>query len=234
MSGSVVLARLVDEARSALLSREFLRGELRYAPEDLQVWTEPVPEPVDLAPVRDLVREVVRTTEAGSAAADVAAAPRLRKVLPISRRLAADPGVWRFVAVAVAADLVRHRWPVRTLAATRQRFWRAGVRHDSNAIGRLWWIAELTRDGDDFSLATRVLGNANLATTLFARRLGWHRPVVEGFVRFFSRPGAPSVEATVPRFSAAVGTCLLDALGAEDVVALLERIARRPSGGAGR
>ncbi|RMG97525.1 MAG: hypothetical protein D6705_08570 [Deltaproteobacteria bacterium] len=224
MSG-LRLARLVPEARAFVLTPEFVRGERAYDPDELAQWCDDADEDVDLEPFVASVEEVLASAEPGTAKVDALAAPKIHRALPISRRTAADPGIWRFLAVGVAPGLVRHRWPVRTLATTRRRFWAPGMRHDSNTIGRLWWIAELTRNGDDYGLTRSVLESSNLATLLFVRRIGHHRPIVAGFVRFFARADAPAVEPLVARFSAVASTCALDALDADTVVAILSDLA---------
>ncbi|MFW5926204.1 MAG: DUF6339 family protein, partial [Myxococcota bacterium] len=167
------------------------------------------------------VDEVLRTTPAFDPAMDAEAAVRIHRALPLSRREACEPGVWRYLAVVHRPDFVRHRWENRTFAQTRARFWRFGTRPDSNAFSRLWWIAELTRDGDDYALTRAVLARQPLANNLFSRELSWHRPLVAAVVEVLgSQPSGP-LEAALGRLQKRLSTAAVETL---DPPALLELV----------
>ena len=55
---------------------------------------------------------------------DALVAPELHSLLPLTRREAAEPGLWRWLAVVHRPDLVRHRWENRSWAQMRRRFTR--------------------------------------------------------------------------------------------------------------
>src|SRR5690606_3886261 len=115
-------------------------------------------------------------------ALDAAVAPEIHQSLPLSRRVASDPGVWRFLTVVHRPDYVPHRWAMRSKAQMVRRYWDFGTRPDSNAFARLWWIAELTitkdASGDPYHLTRRVLGAQPLATAIFTRTLSQYAPAV--------------------------------------------------------
>lgn len=166
-----------------LVTEELASGAVSRWDED--TWrplTDEREQPISLDELDEHLARVMRDHEPFDPAIDAALAPRLHQALPLSRRDAADLGVWRFLAVAHAPELVRHRWEHRSWAVARTRFWAGGTRHTANAFGRLWWIAELTRQADSYELTTRVLGKPSLATVVFARTWSQHRPAVEAFV----------------------------------------------------
>ncbi len=218
------LASLAPEA-TGLLSPAFAAGDPeRYEPSTVERFVDACPEPVDLGPAAACVAEVIASTAPESPQADARLAPALHGALPITRRTAADPGVWRYLTVVAFPEYVRHRWGHRTWATTRGRFWRPGMRPDSNALGRLWWIAELTRDRADYELTVRVLARTTVANVLFTRRMSHHRPLVAAFVRVLADAPATVVEAAATRLSADLSTRVLEALDERALVTSLRGI----------
>jgi hypothetical protein len=155
---------------------------------------------------------------------DVLLAPRLHRALSLSRREASNPALWRFLSVVHRPDLVRHRWENRSWASMRARFWSAGTRPDSNVFGRLWWIAELSRDGDDYSLTEAVLGRPALATGLFIRGLSSHRPAVAACSHVLADASSAEVEAVLKALHKTLSTLLLEALSFEQLCELIARL----------
>lgn len=158
---------------------------------------------------------------------DATLAPALHRALPLSRREAADDGVWRYLTVIHRPDLVRHRWENRSWATMRTRFWRPGTRPDSNAIARLWWIAELTREGEDYSLTTAVLARQPLATALFVRDLAHYRPFTVAFVNAVEALAGPEIEATMSAVNRRLSTTAVEALSEGELRAMITE-AERP------
>ena len=103
----------------------------------------------------------------------------------------------------------------------RARFWSSGTRHTSNMLGRLWWIAELTRDGSSYELTERVLSKQSLATPIFVRSWSQHRPAVEGFVDTLHDAPSEDIEHAARMLSRYLATTPLEGLSRNDVVAAL-------------
>ena len=158
---------------------------------------------------------------------DVLLAPRLHRALPLSRREAADPGPWRFLTVVHRPDLVRHRWENRSWASMRARFWSPGTRPDSNTFCRLWWIAELSREGDDYSLAEAALSRPALATGLFIRNLSSYQPAVAACIHALSDANSAQIDATLKLLHKALSTIVLEALSFEQLLELVSRLRDR-------
>ena len=84
----------------------------------------------------------------GTRVADFEIAVALYEGLNITPVMAAEPGLWNFLAVALVPDLVRWRFPTHegvSLAATIDR-WLVGSRSNRQNFQRLWWRAFFLRD----------------------------------------------------------------------------------------
>ena len=124
-------------------------------------------------------------------------AESIHRALPLSRREAVGMGVFRYLALLRYPRLVRHRWEFRSLSSMRSRFWAPGCRHDSNAFSRWWWGAELTRDGDDYSLTSKVFARSALSTHLLNRKIADYRPALVAIVEELAPCTGPVIELTI-------------------------------------
>lgn len=170
------LMRLTSEGRRLVDSR-FLRGE-RSISEDVTEYVEPHPSDVsaDIEALASELQDVVDEYDTFDTHIDAAAAPVVHRRIDVSRRVAADPGVWHYLAVVEFPDFVRHRWEFSSETAMREKFLGAGTDLYSNALHRLWWIAELTHDEGDYTLTERVFRNQTLVNKLFDRWFARYRP----------------------------------------------------------
>lgn len=219
-----MLYRLSSDGR-CLVTQDLARGTTsRYALPDYQRFLEECERVIDLEHLDDAVDRVISETRSFDTAIDSIAAPRIHRALPLTRREAADAAVWRYLAVIERPELIRHRWEMRSWKTMRTRFWNAGTRPDSNTFCRLWWIAELTRDADDYTLTERALSRQPLATTLFVRQLSSYRPAIEAFIDVMYDATADEIERVVLRFSAALSTVVLEGQSANELRDLLQRI----------
>jgi len=200
-------------------------GEREYAPLLLELERRIALHALDHA-----VDLTLAATAAYEPASDVLLAPRLHRALPLSRREASSPAPWRFLSVVHRPDLVRHRWENRSWASMRARFWSNGTRPDSNVFCRLWWIAELSRDGDDYSLTEAVLSRPALATGLFIRALSSHRPAVAACCQVLADTSSSDVEATLKLLHKTLSTLVLEALSFEQLCELITRLRARAGG----
>lgn len=140
---------------------------------------------IDLTNVEALLAECQKRLEAGdfptAALSDSWLGPRLHASLRIPRRLAADPGVWIFLALSVGFDYALTRFGGET---KRTRF--AGSRQE-NALARLWWTTELFRNGPDYSPAEAALRNQDLINTVLKMDIAHHRPSCQALVQICRR-----------------------------------------------
>lgn len=154
-------------------------------------------------------------------------APRVHRALPLTRRQAADAGVWRYLAVVHRPDVVRHRWENLSWATMRSRFWSMGTRPTSTMFGRLWWIAELTRDRDSYELTERVFGRQALATQIFVRSWSQYRSAVDAFADVFQDAAGDEVEHGARTLTRRLATVPLEGLSRTELVEFLRKVRSR-------
>ncbi|WP_237536540.1 DUF6339 family protein [Streptomyces sp. SID5785] len=203
------LARLSDDAATSHLTEGLLSGREDVRCIDLDKNTEPLPpqERWRAQPIRDLVEDAMHAfrEEPSRPKADAWLAPRLHATLRLTRAEAADHDIWNHVALAVAPDYVvwrhvsrpRHGRP----SVNGDRF--RGVYH-KQAFARLWWAAELFRDGPDYGPVVTACGNQDvLNSVLRTAELVSHRPTALAIVDLLRR-GVVTSTREVVAVSAAV------------------------------
>lgn len=140
-----------------------------------------------VAPVRQLLNEARRRYEDDRAAADGWLAPRLHATMRMTRREAANSGLWNFLALVVAPDYVlwRHKGVTKEgERATADRF--VGV-HYKQTFARLWWAAEMFRDGDDYGPVVSACSIQDVLNTVLRFEVIDHRPTARAVVLLLER-----------------------------------------------
>lgn len=181
------LALLPATVASKYLTHSVLGGRERPPVVALQRASVPLPiEEVrwNSAPVRELIEQATARFDGARTHADAWLAPRLHATLRMTRSEAADPGVWNFLALAVAPDYVHWRHG-RAGAAAESTVPPARYtgNHYSQAFARLWWAAELFRDGDDYRPAATACGNQDILNTTLRLAVIDHRPTAQAIVQ---------------------------------------------------
>ncbi|MEI8410597.1 MULTISPECIES: DUF6339 family protein [unclassified Kribbella] len=172
-------------------------------------------------PVVELLDEAMQRFDGARAKADAWLAPRLHATLRMTRGEAADNRLWNFMAMALAPEYVvwRHRG---SESAPASRF--CGP-HYTQAFARLWWAAELFRNGDDYRPVETACKVQDVLNTTMRLDVIDHRPTALTIIRLVSR----LIEAEVPRVgdhvnalssavNAAGSTLVYDVLTSENVV----------------
>lgn len=176
-----------------------------------------------LEPVRVFLDEAMRRySPANAASSDSWLGPRLHAALRLSRREAGNRDVWRFLGVW-AADFVRWRFGPAAdeedvdRAAKTERFLGPTSKH---ALARLWWMAEVFRDGNNYSTAALALTNQDIVNNLFRMSISNHRPtalaalaVLPASEDGMSLPDGRRANALAKATNAAASTLLLDLIG---------------------
>lgn len=220
------LYRLAPEAL-CLVTDALASGAVeRYPPSAYERFLDEAPASFDLDALDQALDDIIATTPRYDGVIEQRAAPVVHRALPLTRRDASQPGIWRFLAVAHRPDLVRHRWAVERWATTRTRYWSPGIRHDSNVFSRLWWIAELTRDGDDYALTERAFSRQTLAIQVFIRRYAWHRDAVAVLLTELESAPPRVIERVTRDLLGALGTLVLDALTPDQIRSLVQELRR--------
>lgn len=183
------LGLLATSAVDPFLTEELLRAEQVHGGIDLAKVVEPLPEDDArwwVEPIRGLVEDAMFEFRDDRTRADAWLAPRLHATLRLTRREAADKRLWNHLALAVAPDYVawRHRSeptaarPERRIAAERFR-----GPADRQCFSRLWWAAELFRNGSDYEPVQVACENQDLIHTVLRMELIDHRPTAQALVR---------------------------------------------------
>ncbi|KQX82827.1 DUF6339 family protein [Streptomyces sp. Root1310] len=183
------LALLATSAVDPFLTQELLTGEQVHGGIDLAKVVEPLPEDDArwlVEPVRSLVEDAMYEFREDRTRADAWLATRLHATLRLTRREAADKRLWNHIALAVAPDYVAWRHlseptankPERRIAAERFR-----GPADRQCFSRLWWAAELFRNGRDYEPVEAACGNQDLIHTVLRMELIDHRPTAQALVR---------------------------------------------------
>lgn len=226
------LQRLTEDGRR-LITEEFLRGDLDYLPEDdVAQYTETVDVSNEVVELRELDRilaEIRREYDRFEPDIDAAAAAPIHRCLRISRRVASDPGVWHYLAAVRYPDFVRHRWEYNTKRAMTEKFLAGGQDIYSNALHRLWWIAELTYDEsrsseNSYDLTERVLENQTLANRIFDREFARYKPAAVACTEALVDEPTEIADKTTLRFSHALTNFQLEGLIEDELYEIITRI----------
>lgn len=208
-----------------LVTRELVSGQLPRHPE--QAWIDHVLDvdlDVDLDEFDRAIDRLLVTTDMHSTAIDRLAAVAVHRSLPLTRRQAVNPAIWRFLTVVHRPEFVRHRWEFLSWSTMRDRFWRAGIRHDSNAISRLWWIAELTVLDGDYGLTERALSSQTLAIGVFVRSFAHYQAAAVACIEALERQPPWVIEICLRRFNAYSSTIVLESRSAAQLRERLDEL----------
>jgi hypothetical protein len=214
------LALLSNSAGDTFLTEGLLSGEEVHSGIDLAKVVEPLPEDDArwwVEPVRSLVDDAMFAFDKEHTRADAWLAPRLHATLRLTRQEAADRRLWNHLALAVAPDYVVWRHlsePSRRVAA--ERFQGPA---DRQCFSRLWWAAELFRNGPDYGPVEVACGNQDLIHTVLRKDLIDHRPTAQALVRLL-KDGKVTTGREINGLSVAINaagaTVIYDALAPDE------------------
>lgn len=227
MQGEPKLYKLTDDGRR-LVGDAFLKGEVEIEGAELDQYLEAL-QPmgsVDLESLDARVNEVVGEYDEFDTSMDSALASDVHRYLDVSRRVAGEPGLWHWLAVVRYPHFVRHRWEYRSQQAMREKFLGAGSDLYSNAIHRLWWIAELTYDGedDDYSLTQSVFSNQTMVNKVFDRWFARYEPAVVAVCEVLQDEPSWVIEEATNQFNHALTSVQLEGLDKSEAEKVIERI----------
>ncbi|MEU6666256.1 DUF6339 family protein [Streptomyces sp. NPDC046727] len=214
------LGLLSAPAAEPFLTEDLLKGIQGHGGVDLAKVVEPLPENDvrwEVEPLRELVEDAMYEFRENPTQADAWLAPRLHAALRITRREAANRRMWNHLALAVAPDYVAWRHLSRSkLRINPERFKGAP---DRQCFSRLWWAAEMFRNGKDYSPAAAACANQDLIHSALRRDLIDHRPTAQAMVRIMERGTASTgreIEGLMTAINAAGATLIYDALAPDE------------------
>ncbi|MEU8098619.1 DUF6339 family protein [Streptomyces rubiginosohelvolus] len=216
------MALLADLNAAQYLTEGLLSGKEDVPAIALNKTTEPLPHDgesrAELGPVRDLVEDAMyKFQDDRPTAADSWLAPRLHAALRLTRREAADRRIWNYLALGVAPDYVIWR---HLVAKSEGEPAKVAVRRFrgpayTQAFARLWWAAELFRDGPDYGPVVTVCSNQDMLNTALRVDVIDHRPTAQATVRLMERGTVRTgreVNALVAAINASAATLMYDVI----------------------
>jgi hypothetical protein len=144
----------------------------------------------DAGPIRDLLNEAESRFADKPTRADAWLAPRLHATLRLSRREAADVRLWNFLALRLAPDYFFWRNPPRSSKnsavpqVNRDHF--IGAFH-KQTFARLWWAAELFRNGRDYRPVDIACRNQEFFNSVLRLEITYHRTTAQAMVRLLEQ-----------------------------------------------
>lgn len=225
----------LNSAGRSLVTPDFRKGDqatIDAGPyiEDLNLGRE-----VPLPPLRGVIAEAIKRFEHEPQKSDPWLGARVHATVRLTRREAADKRIWEYLTVVEFPHYVRWRWekldnPDKVVP--QDRF----LGEDSkNALARLWWATELTRNGSDYKRSEIALGISRFSVSWLHLILAHHRAAVLAVVDFldtYQGKGATDTQGQVmaKATNVALRTLCLDALAASsptDAEAVREWIAEK-------
>lgn len=216
------LALISDVQAAEFISTGLLEGREDLPSIALNKVAEPLPgddRRLGLQRVRDLIDDATAIFQGKRpTAADAWLAPRLHETLRLTRREAAEKELWTYLALGVAPDYVvwRHMPEPKVGVArgrvARDRFLGA---HYKQTFARLWWAAELFRDGPDYQPVVVACGNQDMLNTALRLDIIDHRPTALALVRLMERGVVRTgreVNALTTAINAAAATLMYDVI----------------------
>jgi hypothetical protein len=186
------IALLPDRESIKYLTTTVLQGKEDLPQASLGKAATPLGEGArwDSRPIRDLIDEAMARFEESPTHADAWLAPRLHSALRMPRRKAAERGLWNHLGMCVAPDYVFWRHLARPSEknplpqVNPARF--NGAYH-SQTFARLWWAAELFRNGTQYRPVELACGNQDVLNTVLRLDLIYHRPSAQAIVRMLEQ-----------------------------------------------
>jgi hypothetical protein len=202
---------------------------------DLADFLQPLTLDRDL-PLDDVKRllEHAQATFDDPVASDAWLAPRLHALLRLRRNEAADRGLWGWLATVEFPDYSRWRFPGRSAdeeedeakrGTPLKRFVGSGR---DNALARLWWGAELFRDGGDYEPVVQAFAKQDVPNTWLSLDAVHHPAAAQAALRLLPALGSKPINRLSTALDHVLTTIQLDVLApidAPDTIAADEWVA---------
>lgn len=228
----------MSNARTLLAT---VRGQLTpafrqgLAEADLADFLQPLEIDHDL-PLDDFRRLLEHAMESfdDPVASDAWLAPRVHAVLRLRRNEAAERGFWAWLATVEFPDYARWRFPGKSADEEEEESKRGtplkrflGSGRD-NALSRLWWGAELFRDGGDYGPVVRAFAKQDVPNTWLSLDAVHHTAAAQAALRLLPALGSKPINRLSTALDHVLTTVQLDVLApveAPDTIAADEWVA---------
>lgn len=181
----------------------------------------------DIEPLEYVIDEAMRKFRSTPDKSDTWLAPRVHASLRLTRRQAAEKTIWYWLNIVGKPDYVRWRFGGNETEAQVVALDRFMGEDSKNAIGRLWWAAEMTRNGPSYSETEQILKTSRFFTSwqpLDAMHNRSAAIAVCRFVREFNQgKGLTDTQSArlAKAFNFRLSTLLLDALAPEPALDMI-------------
>lgn len=175
------LRRLIPQART-LITKESFRDQSFGS---LAGYIQDIRRPIDLTPLVRVVHQAMSKYPRQSEASDGWLAPRVHASLRLFRSEAADQGIWDYLSVVVLRNYVLWRMAGEDGLVNDVDRIVGPFRHQ--AVARLWWAAELSRNGADYSPTVEAFSSQEAVNYLTNVDAFHNRPAALAYIRFISR-----------------------------------------------
>jgi len=181
--------------------------------------------PLDL--VGDLLAAAQREFADDPIASDRWLAPRLHAALRLTRDEAADRGLWAWLGIELFPDYIRWRFRGRRGADGEEPGGPPAKRFIGNerdhGLARLWWGAELFRDGSDYGPVERAFVMQDVPNTWLILNAIHHRAAAQAALRILPSLNSKQINRLSTALDHVLTTIQLDAVAPDpgpDVIAL--------------
>ncbi|MEH6972418.1 MULTISPECIES: DUF6339 family protein [unclassified Bacillus (in: firmicutes)] len=178
-----------------------------------------------------------KVTLKADVASDFENAVALHESLPLTRMQAVDERLWVYLSMVEYWEYTKLRWELDLKNLTdkkqqgriRERYLVRSTETDRpflrNAISRLWWAVEETKDGskeDPYELTRIVLGNTDIYLNVMERSFSRNQEVMKGILELMSEMGEEGLKRHTYRqilkqVNAMGGIILLDFMTKDDL-----------------
>ena len=203
------LLRLREEAIPSIIDRFY---ETRQLPSGWEAHAEETGYKVDLELVKALCARTKVSLQVEEM--DPWLAPRLHAAIRIPRRVASDPRVWAWLGLH-CNEFIEARFGK---ANKTLHPWRYQGDWDRNGLSRLWWGAEMTRNGPSYLDVSYCFKRTRTAQFALELMYSWHRPAAIAFARVAEGVGGtklkdPQLRLLSTRLRVLLSLQCLEALG---------------------
>lgn len=153
---------------------------------------------------------------------DAVAAPNIREYIDVSRRIAANEGLWHWLCVSEFPEFVYYRW--ERYSDIEGKFLEGGKNIYSNALHRLWWGAELTREGEDYGRTKRLFSQGELANDVLDRWFARYQPAAKEVVDTLSGEDSETISDVTRDVRNELSVYTLELMSEEEFSEFLGRI----------
>lgn len=204
------ILRALNMTCRVLFTDEFLDGTVKTDFADHLVDAS-LDRTVDLTTADKLIERVMGEVsfENNPESSDSWLAPRLHAALRLRRAEAADRRIWSYLAAVRYPDYVRWRFPGSSGATSSKRF--IGGDRD-NALSRLWWGAEMTRNGSDYRPTVGAFERQDIPNTWFALDAFHNKAAALAALRMLPTMGARPINRLSTAFNHYLTTIMLDSI----------------------